>query len=247
MATKRLRVFAGPNGSGKSTIFTDISTKDVDMGVFINADRIEKELTDTGRINLSDYYDKIDIEDIVDEYLESGLYDKSRCRTEDFYVEENNVIVININKIDSYFAAFIADYLRYSILGFVNKITIETVMSDISKLDYFQSAIENGYRIYLYYISTKSPEINIQRVYARQLEGGHSVPEEKISSRYNRSLENILGVLKVCHRAYFFDNSESRYKFIAEYDKEKEYLFLKQDEIPFWFKTNVYDKLNNQQ
>jgi len=43
MSQPRLRIFAGPNGSGKSTLFESLSKK-YDVGVFVNADNIEKEL-----------------------------------------------------------------------------------------------------------------------------------------------------------------------------------------------------------
>lgn len=52
MSDKRLRVFAGPNGSGKSTFFD--SFRDIyNSGIFINADEIEKELSEKGFIDLS--------------------------------------------------------------------------------------------------------------------------------------------------------------------------------------------------
>lgn len=49
----RLRVFAGPNGSGKSTI------KDVLppqwLGLYVNADEIEKVLRASGRLDLAEF------------------------------------------------------------------------------------------------------------------------------------------------------------------------------------------------
>lgn len=44
---KRLRIFAGPNGSGKSSLVPIISDKQVDLGIYINADNIKKELQET--------------------------------------------------------------------------------------------------------------------------------------------------------------------------------------------------------
>ena len=40
---KRFRMFAGPNGSGKSTLIEDVK-KHYNVGYFINADVIEKQL-----------------------------------------------------------------------------------------------------------------------------------------------------------------------------------------------------------
>jgi predicted ABC-type ATPase len=50
---KRIRLFAGPNGSGKSTLFQEFA-KDYNQktGFFVNADKLEKELSETGLIDL---------------------------------------------------------------------------------------------------------------------------------------------------------------------------------------------------
>ena len=56
MSVKRMRVFAGPNGSGKTTIFKGtLANYGVKLGVYVNADEIEKELTNLKTINFSDY------------------------------------------------------------------------------------------------------------------------------------------------------------------------------------------------
>lgn len=49
----RLRVFAGPNGSGKSTIKQDLPPEW--LGVYINADDIEKFIREHGFLSLADY------------------------------------------------------------------------------------------------------------------------------------------------------------------------------------------------
>jgi len=54
LRNRRLRVFAGPNGSGKSTILDQIDLK-FDIGFYINADEIEKQLKSTQEVRLSDY------------------------------------------------------------------------------------------------------------------------------------------------------------------------------------------------
>ena len=50
IARPRLRVFAGPNGSGKSTIQELLKPEWI--GVYINADDIEKQLGRTGTLDL---------------------------------------------------------------------------------------------------------------------------------------------------------------------------------------------------
>lgn len=49
-----MRIFEGPNGSGKSTLFDSFSKK-YNAGIFLNADLIEKELANTGYIDLSEF------------------------------------------------------------------------------------------------------------------------------------------------------------------------------------------------
>lgn len=51
---RRLRVFGGPNGSGKSTIFNQVSSQ-YDIGYYLNADDIEKQLADGHDIDLGSY------------------------------------------------------------------------------------------------------------------------------------------------------------------------------------------------
>ena len=49
-----MRIFAGPNGSGKTTIFKGIlNEEDIQLGVYVNADDIEKDLRETSSISFS--------------------------------------------------------------------------------------------------------------------------------------------------------------------------------------------------
>ena len=103
----------------------------------------------------------------------------------------------------SYFAAFIAEFLRLKMLNIVETFTVETVMSDESKLEYIRLAKSIGDRIYLYFVSTKDVEINIGRVRFRVETGGHDVLEAKIRKRYYGSLDNSYRAVKLVDRACF--------------------------------------------
>ncbi len=46
--------------------------------------------------------------------------------------------------------------------------------------------------------------------------GGHSVPKEKVFGRYQRSLRYLSGMIQLCYRAYFFDNSTTKLTFLGE-------------------------------
>jgi predicted ABC-type ATPase len=66
----RLRVFAGPNGSGKSTIKEVLPAEW--LGVYINADEIEKTIREQGSLSLS-AFEVMASAAQLDEFLRSGL------------------------------------------------------------------------------------------------------------------------------------------------------------------------------
>ena len=98
-------------------------------------------------------------------------------------------------------------------------------------------------RVYLYYIATSDPEINKSRVQSRVDSGGHSVPEDKIQSRYYRSLELLYEAIRSSNRAYIFDNStEDEDKVWIAEGTDGDHLTLCVDEVPDWFGHYVVDK-----
>lgn len=238
----RMRMFAGPNGSGKSTLKT-IIRPDI-VGMYINPDEIEKNISNNGNIDLN-YYD---ISASTDEFL--NFFDKSSLSKKTHYLTTENNIKINDNKIifsnienNSYIASIIADFIRQKLIDNLRSFTFETVMSFSDKIDLFNKARHMGYRTYLYYVATEDPTINISRVKHRVSTGGHPVPEDKIISRYHRSLELLMDAVKVSNRAYIFDNSGCEQIWLAEIT-DGHMLEMKTDNIPGWFKTSILDKLN---
>lgn len=144
--------------------------------------------------------------------------------------------MIDGEKVDSYLACHVADFIRRKLLDKKGNVTftIETVMSHESKLNFMRAAKEKGFKVYLYYVSTSSPEINVGRVATRVQEGGHDVPLDKIRSRYYRSLKQLRDAILLSDRAYIFDNSENKYQWVAEYDAESGQMIYKSDEVPSW-------------
>ena len=242
--SKRLRILAGPNGSGKSSVYqTLVQKKEFQWGVFVNADEIEKKLREEQYLNIQSYgvedFDwgkfQADYQSFVD--LKGG-----KCGVDKLRYIDKKLFVLDAYLVDSYLASYVATYIRNGLLLLHKKdftFTIETVMSHESKLDFMRAARECGYRIYLYYISTSSPEINVGRVATRVMRGGHNVPEDKIKSRYERSLRNLHEAILLSDRAYIFDNSEISHKWIAEYDGATGELRYKEDEIPQWVEQYV--------
>ena len=245
MRTKRLRIFAGPNGSGKSTIYNNlITTGDLNFGIFVNADDIEKTMKLAGRLNFSNYGIALNIDDFCQSYCDSKFYklgngDKIISILSNCYDE---LIIADKNLVNSYFTAFIADYIRVIMLDFVDVFTVETVMSHPSKLEYIKLAKSKGYRVYLYFVSTCDATINISRVAYRVGTGGHDVPSNKIISRYTKSLENLYDAMRLSDRAYVFDNSDSEKPiWYVEYTDGE--VTINEDSIPKWIDDYLICKL----
>ncbi len=243
MPTKRLRIFAGPNGSGKSTIFKAVSGY-FHCDYFVNADEIQKQLRTKGFLNFDAYTILIDRESFVQAFAASGLFDRMQFGKqiiEEFKIVRNRLEIPEIY-VDAYVAAFIAEYIRINMLNVVPQFTIETVLSDARKIDYIRQVKALGYRIYLYFVATKDVAINIGRVRQRVKLDGHDVAEDKIRSRYEKSLNNAFDVLMLCDRAYFFDNSTETWEMIAEYDDEGR-LELQKEIVPGWFSDSILKKI----
>lgn len=118
--------------------------------------------------------------------------------------------------VDSYLASALVDVLRNLLLKQGRDVCFESVMSHSGKVAFLDEASSLGARTYLYYVATEDPEINVARVQDRVRKGGHDVPAEKIRKRYQGSLDNLLPAMKVCHRAFIFDNSGESLVLVAE-------------------------------
>lgn len=247
MASKRLRIFAGPNGSGKSTIYKYINNT-IGCPYFVNADEIQKSLFQKGFINFDNYAITIEIESFVDA-LQKSSWIQHIANVDDVIntleIKDNKLCILR-KFVDGYFAAFVADYIRNNMLNIVQQFTIETVLSDKRKLEYIKWAKKLGYRIYLYFVSTKDVQINIDRVAQRVNQGGHDVPQEKIEHRYIKSLENLYDTVKLCDRAYLFDNSGETWVYLAEFDQDRDTLVLHESNVPAWLNDNLLSKMQVQ-
>ena len=241
----RLRLFAGPNGSGKTTLY-DIITRKCDLGVFVNADNIEKLLHTKGFIDFTEYNILINKQQFITDFKKSSLFKLANGEVLTPYLKwmnDNCLAISGFKNINSYFAAYIAEFIRNELVMAGHKLTFESVMSDRRKLDFLQKARDRGYRIYLYYITTIDVAINIGRVEARVLQEGHSVPEDKIRSRYIKSLDNLLDAIKLSDRIYLFDNSFQSPTLIAEINDGL--IDCKTDFVPSWFQEYVINKIPN--
>ena len=243
MSTKRVRIFAGPNGSGKTTIINNLKNA-IPFGVYVNADDIEKSLQDNGHLDFKDYNLSVNTTKLKKFFKSSGF---SQAKLKDvnlwefLSVKANKIHIGDKKIINSYLAADIAEFIRQSLLQANISFSYETVMSHESKLTFMAIAKQNGYKVYLYYIATEDPEININRVKIRIAQKGHKVNFKKVTDRYYRSLEFLKDAVKLTNRAYIFDNSGKVSKLIAEVTEGLKVEVIDEKEVPNWFIKYLVD------
>ncbi len=239
-SNKKIRIFAGPNGSGKSTLFHEFSKK-YKTGFFVNADILEKRLSESGLIDLKElglYATQDDLEAFMMLDSSKTLLNKAdeAGHLIDIYLRENFIVDAS-KETHSYEGAFIASFIRHLLIVQNKSFSFETVMSHSSKIDEIRHVVSLGYHPYLYFVCIDSPAVNISRVNNRIEKGGHEVHEDKISERYYRTLENLHLALPYCYRAYLFDNSGKEQLLIAEVYKGT--IELKTNKLPNWFASYV--------
>lgn len=206
----KFRLFAGPNGSGKTFLFNFLKENNyIHTEIYISADRIEKTLKDKMSFNFNAY--RISTTEIeFKEYIKkSSLYKKVPADLMNDFNIEKGVLLFTKNKtaINSYHAAFIAQYLVDKLFETKQSFCFESVISHPSKIDIVQKAKEYGYESYLYFIYTEDVDLNILRVKLRTQYGMHDVPVEKIKSRFLKSFKVMKEILNVVDNAYIINNS----------------------------------------
>lgn len=242
MNEPRVRMFAGPNGSGKSILKDEL--KQEWLGVYVNADEIEKRLKSEGVIDFSEFQISTAEEELFSFLRESELPDVVKLVESYKSVRfSDGKLYFDAVNINSYHASVLADFIRHKLVEQKISFSFETVMSHSGKIQFLKFARANGFRTYLYFVATEHPDINVERVQIRVASGGHPVPEEKIRERYARSIALLFEALEQSDRAYIFDNSGTTKAFIAEITNG-ESLEFKVNEIPHWFDDAVVKKFN---
>ena len=113
-------------------------------------------------------------------------------------------------------AAQEAEQIRQLLLKSHKDFTFETVLSTDRNLELLQQAKNLGYEIHAVFVLTNNPRINVNRVRARVKAGGHDVPEEKIISRYEKSLRNLSQLVRIADHTRVIDNSGNEPHLICE-------------------------------
>ena len=104
-------------------------------------------------------------------------------------------------------AAQEAERLRELCFSERRSFTFETVLSTERNLDLLSHAKDAGFHIESVFVLTADPELNVFRVKSREMSGGHSVPPDKIRSRYTKALANISKLLAISDVFRLVDNT----------------------------------------
>jgi len=235
---KRLRVFAGPNGSGKSTLYSYLTQINAFHSYYhINPDMIAKDLVVS--LNLDNWPIDFSYNELIDFLKRSPFQSLIKFDLSESLEYQDRKLSIKDNSFNNnYLAAAIADFLRVKILQSDSSFSFESVFSHVSKIHELEEAKKANFKIYLYFVTTSDPLINLQRVKNRVESGGHDVPEEKVADRYFRTMNNLYAAFKLADKAYLFDNSSEKkngsFNFFFEKNQDRAYI-SEINSIPQWF------------
>ena len=95
--------------------------------------------------------------------------------------------------IDAYQAAEVAAKLRQEFVNQRESFVFETVFSDPvgDKLSFLKNAAQQGYSVVLCFIGIADADRSEERVSMRVSQGGHDVPNDKLTARFPRTMTNL--------------------------------------------------------
>jgi predicted ABC-type ATPase len=145
---------------------------------------------------------------------------------------------------DPYDAARLAKAVRRELVARSESFIFETVFSDPvgDKIDFLEKTARMGYTVVLCFIGLSGPKQSGQRVAMRVSQGGHDVPDEKLQSRFPRTLANLKNAIRRLPCVVVYDNSDLRrpYRLIAVF-KNGQAVHL-EDPVPKWFRRCISDR-----
>lgn len=131
--------------------------------------------------------------------------------------------------------------VRGRIAGHISKnesFLIESNLARQSDYDWLKLVKAKGYEIILYFLCTSNIEINIGRVRKRVKEGGHDVPENIITDRYNMALIYLKKEIFGFEEVHLIENSTETAAEIAVVKKGQ--IAIKKADCPGWANSILY-------
>jgi predicted ABC-type ATPase len=149
----------------------------------------------------------------------------------------NPDLIARALNVDAYAAARVAEAIREAMVSQGESFVFETVFSDPvgDKLSFLKEAKKKGYNIVLCFIGISGPEVSEERVAMRVSQGGHDVPNEKLTARFPRILVNLRAALEELPQVWIFDNDDLRtpFRLLAIFESGQQPTITK--DLPSWF------------
>jgi predicted ABC-type ATPase len=93
--------------------------------------------------------------------------------------------------------------------------TQETTLSGHRTERTIKQARKQGYMVTMYYVGLNSKEESIARIENRVRKGGHNIPQNDVSRRFDNRLASLKKILPLCDKVVFYDNENGFIK-VAE-------------------------------
>lgn len=135
----------------------------------------------------------------------------------------------------AYEAAQIADILRQQFIASGVPFIAETVFSHPSKLELIGRAHAAGFRVFLHVV-TIPEDLAVRRVARRVTQGGHTVPEDKIRSRYQRVWGHAAQAITAVDGAFIYNNEDAAMTRVAVFDHGH---LIRSGTIPAWLPADL--------
>jgi len=132
--------------------------------------------------------------------------------------------------------------MRHDASNSKESFAFETVMSHPSRINEILMLKEQGYRVFLTFVTTDDPEKNVARVtyrYQSQTTTGHYVDPDKVRDRYDRTLALLPRATEEADAAFVYDNSADFKQARLQAVQEKDAVFQLSPEAKPW----VIDRL----
>ena len=141
--------------------------------------------------------------------------------------------------VEPYEAARLADALRRALVASRESFAFETVFSDPvgDKVAFLEEVAGNGYVVVLCYIGLSSPDQSTERVAMRVSRGGHDVPDDKLRSRFPRTLANLQVAIARLPHVLIYDNSDRNVPYRQPAVFEHGRLRHLEQPVPEWLRT----------